>query len=526
MIAGSVEPVSQFSDSQVYPRYLISRDALWKRFVATRYFRSPDLLRMAWGDPNADFRQDAYRPGASTADVQLWERFLAERPPDEKLQSIGFLRSSRSMPGYYNREFRRWLLARYEGNLDALNGDLNTQYASPGGLAAPYISIIGAALDVTPIIAKFYEFSATVPQRDKFAWDAGGYYRGVFLPRTLGPISAFNEKYGTRFASYREVPFATTKPEVGEQSWHFFVSKVLRPDFVTLTADGEAARKASGLGRDEFIRLKATAGELKVVSLDCLYADWVAAQGTPGARIPREALDRLAFEKEQGTWKMRFLTLNYLTVIDEVLVHGRAIMNTFILVVLTMGGALLVNPLAAYALSRFKLRKTYHILLFFLATIAFPAEVTMIPVFLQLKELNMLNTFFALVVPGLVSGFSIFLLKGFFDSLPKELYEAAEIDGASEWTMFWQITMTLSKPILAVIALGAFVSAYGAFFYALILAPKQEMWTVMVYIYQLRQSVDAPVVYASLILTAIPNILVFVFCQNIILRGIVVPSEK
>jgi multiple sugar transport system permease protein len=172
------------------------------------------------------------------------------------------------------------------------------------------------------------------------------------------------------------------------------------------------------------------------------------------------------------------------------------------------------------------MRSSFHILLFFLATIAFPAEVTMIPVFLQLKEFHLLNTFGALVLPGLAHGFSIFLLKGFFDSLPRELYEAAELDGASEFVTFWNITMNLSKPILAVIALSTFVGAYGTFFYALILAPDPAMWTVMVYVYQLRQTVDPPVVYASLIVTAIPTLLVFVTCQNIILRGIVVPSDK
>jgi len=92
--------------------------------------------------------------------------------------------------------------------------------------------------------------------------------------------------------------------------------------------------------------------------------------------------------------------------------------------------------------------------------------------------------------------------------------------------MFWQITMNLSRPILAVIALGAFTAAYGTFFYALILAPDPKMWTIMVYIFQLRAGADYPVVYASLIITAIPTLLVFVFCQNIILRGIVVPSDK
>lgn len=208
------------------------------------------------------------------------------------------------------------------------------------------------------------------------------------------------------------------------------------------------------------------------------------------------------------------------------LLHGHAFTNTMILVVLFVAGALTVNPLAAYALSRFKFHQTYAILMFCLVTAAFPAEVLMIPVFLQLKEFHLLNTFGALVLPTLANGFSIFLLKGFFDSLPKELYEAAELDGAGEFVMFWQITMTLSKPILAVIALGAFNAAYGTFFYALILAPDPRLWTIMVYIFQLQSSAASPVVYASLLLASVPTILVFILCQKLILNGIVVPSEK
>ena len=98
--------------------------------------------------------------------------------------------------------------------------------------------------------------------------------------------------------------------------------------------------------------------------------------------------------------------------------------------------ALIVNPLAAYALSRYNLPSQYKILLFLIATMAFPAVVTMIPNFLLLRDLGLLNTFAALLLPGMANGYSIFLLKGFFDSLPKELYEAADIDGATEWNKF------------------------------------------------------------------------------------------
>jgi multiple sugar transport system permease protein len=182
--------------------------------------------------------------------------------------------------------------------------------------------------------------------------------------------------------------------------------------------------------------------------------------------------------------------------------------------------------LAAYALSRYNLPNQYKILLFLIATMAFPAVVTMIPNFLLLRDLGLLNTFAALLLPGMANGYAIFLLKGFFDSLPRELYEAAELDGASEWTKFWLITMNLSKPILAVIALGAFNAAYSNFMYAFILCQDRDMWTLMVWLYQLQQFSGQGVVFASLIIAAIPTLLVFICFQNVILRGIVVPTEK
>jgi multiple sugar transport system permease protein len=157
---------------------------------------------------------------------------------------------------------------------------------------------------------------------------------------------------------------------------------------------------------------------------------------------------------------------------------------------------------------------------------AFPAVVTMIPNFLLLRDLGLLNTFAALLLPGMANGYSIFLLKGFFDSLPKELYEAADIDGATEWNKFWIITMNLSKPILAVVALGAFSAAYSNFMYAFILCQDRDMWTLMVWLYQLQQFSSQGVVFASLIIAAIPTLIVFICFQNVILRGIVVPTEK
>ena len=243
-------------------------------------------------------------------------------------------------------------------------------------------------------------------------------------------------------------------------------------------------------------------------------------------RPPQREFHYAWFLENRRVLRMEFVTRNYKTVAEYILFHGRGIINTVIYCGLAVLTALLVNPLAAYALSRYKMSSTYKILLFLMATMAFPPMVTAIPNFLMLRQLNLLNTFAALILPGMANGYAIFLLKGFFDSLPRELYESAELDGASEWTIFWQLTMALSKPILAVIALGAFTGAYSNFMFAFVVCQDEKMWTLMVWLYQLQQMSGQSVMYASLIIAAIPTFIIFLFCQNLIMRGIVVPSEK
>ncbi len=528
MITGSVEPRENNPKINLFPPYLLDQDALWSRYVELKYRGYTNYLRMAWNEPQASFAQipSLKESSARSGEVALWEEFLAAEKPPEILFALGFMRTNKRMPDFIGFSFRDWLEEKYV-SIAAINRDLDTTFSSLTKIDPLSIRMDGPILPDTPLVRTFLKFSTAQPPSRKFAWDAGGYYRAVILPRLVGgDVATYNQRFGTAYTDYSQVPFPATVPETGGEPWFFFVSRMLCTEFIQLTPAGEIHLAATVQNRNNFIRTQALPEDVKVVSLDTLFAQWAAQRGVAGARIPQESLDRAAFARESSFWRNQFLTMNYRLVLDEILGRGGAIRNTLILVILCVAGALLINPLAAYGLSRYKMKSSYHILLFCLATIAFPAEVTMIPVFLQLKEFHLLNTFGALVLPGLANGFSIFLLKGFFDSLPRELYEAADIDGASEFTTFWLITMNLSKPILAVIALQAFVTAYGTFFYALILAPDPSMWTIMVYVYQLRMQVASPVVYASLIITAIPTLLVFVTCQNIILRGIVVPSDK
>ena len=101
-----------------------------------------------------------------------------------------------------------------------------------------------------------------------------------------------------------------------------------------------------------------------------------------------------------------------------------------------------------------------------------------------------------------------------------------DIDAASEFHKFWHVAMSLSKPILAVIALGAFNGAYSNFMFAVVLCPDEKMWTLMVWLVQMQAFSSRGAMMASLVLSAIPTLVVFIFAQNIILRGIVLPVEK
>lgn len=257
-----------------------------------------------------------------------------------------------------------------------------------------------------------------------------------------------------------------------------------------------------------------------------------------GPDVPPEVRDRLHADLrcalavqfiEHGRRDfLRSCLSNYRLVGQYLFQRGRAFLNTVLLVILSVVAHLTVNPLAAYALSRFRMRGTEKILLFLLATMAFPAAVTAIPGFLLVRDLGLLNTLAALVLPTVASGMGIFILKGFFDALPRELYEAAAIDGASEWTVFRKITLPMTTPILAVNALNSFVAAYNSWEWAFLVCQEESNWTLAVWMYQMSQQMgNQPwCVMAGFVLVSIPTALVFLVCQKVILRGIVLPSMK
>jgi multiple sugar transport system permease protein len=234
----------------------------------------------------------------------------------------------------------------------------------------------------------------------------------------------------------------------------------------------------------------------------------------------------VSFSNLSSAWRWDAMTVNFVYVFDYFVHRGRAVPVTLVLICATLLTTLTVNPIAAYGLSRFHIRGMDKVILYLLVPMAFPGMVSAIPAYLLMRDLSLLNTFWALVLPGAASGMSIFMLKGFFDSLPRELYEAATIDGASEARIFLVITLPLMKPILAIQCLGAFMWAYTSWDWAMIVCQDQSMWTLSVWMYQASTSFMPWTAMAGFVLTSIPTLMVFLFCQRIILRGIILPSMK
>ncbi len=346
--------------------------------------------------------------------------------------------------------------------------------------------------------------------------DMAGDYRD-YLQRRTGDLDRFNRMVNAAYTSWREVPF-DGRPPVSPLERNFW------RDYLAQLSDDLLIANRSYPELDYRRFLQERYGD--VAALNSAYG-WNAASFQQ-VEIPLAEVDYAQFLETEGWWLRQFLTFNFRRVFTYMAIQGRAVWNTLILVVLSLIACLTVNPLAAYALSRFQMKSSQKILLFLLATMAFPHEVAMIPNFLLLRELGMLNTFSALVLPGLANGFGIFLLKGFFDSLPSELYEAATIDGANEITIFTRISLPLCKPILAYQALLTFIAAYGGFMWAFLVCQDQHMWTLMVWIYQYQQAAGSYpyMVMAAFVLASIPTLIVFLFCQKIILRGIIIPTMK
>ena len=221
---------------------------------------------------------------------------------------------------------------------------------------------------------------------------------------------------------------------------------------------------------------------------------------------------------------------NYPRAIEEMKMFWRYTGNTVYLCAMTVIGTVLSSALAAYGFSRIEWRGRDKVFVLVLATMMIPFPVVMVPLYTLFRELGWIGSFKPLWVPSFMAGaFNVFLLRQFFLTLPKELSEAAKIDGASEWQIFCQVVLPLAKPALIVVALFQFMATWNDFLGPLIYLTDQSDFTLALGLqaYQSREGgTDWHYLMAASTLVVLPVVVLFFFTQRYFVEGIATTGGK
>lgn len=209
---------------------------------------------------------------------------------------------------------------------------------------------------------------------------------------------------------------------------------------------------------------------------------------------------------------------------------GRMFLNSVIVAVVGTAGQILVSGMAAYAFSRLTWRGRDTIFLLYLATLMVPAQVTLIPQFILVRELGWVNSYQGLILPMMFTAFGTFLLRQFFLSIPKDLEDAAFIDGANHFTVFWRIILPLSKPALGTLAVFSFMGLWNSYLYPLFVAREEAFMTLPVGLATLQSGPRAltqwNLVMAGAVISVIPILIVYLLAQKSFVRGVTLTGIK
>jgi ABC-type glycerol-3-phosphate transport system permease component len=209
---------------------------------------------------------------------------------------------------------------------------------------------------------------------------------------------------------------------------------------------------------------------------------------------------------------------------------SRYFLNSLFIAIAVVLGQLLICSMAAYSLSKLRIRFAAPILLLFMTSLMVPIEVMVIPLYLIMKffpfgpeanHVNLINTYWAMILPGIFSAFSIVVLKDFYDSIPNEVLYAARIDGCGEARIFFRFILPMTKPIMSILALFSFVTTWNSFFWPLIVLNNPDYYPLVLGVQKLIDTGEPwNVVMAALVLSTIPPVLLLLFFQRTIIRGI------
>ena len=207
---------------------------------------------------------------------------------------------------------------------------------------------------------------------------------------------------------------------------------------------------------------------------------------------------------------------------------GRYLANSFIVSTSVMLLSLLFNTMAGYAFAKLRFKGRDHTFRALLAALVIPAQVAMMPLFLLLKQMGLVNTYAGAIVPGMAAIFGIFLVRQYARSIPDELLEAARIDGASEARIFFQIVLPGLKPILVTLAIFSFLGAWNDFMWPLIVLSDDALQTLPVALAALSREhvMDYELMMAGSVVTILPVLLLFLVLQRYYIQGLLLGSVK
>ena len=201
---------------------------------------------------------------------------------------------------------------------------------------------------------------------------------------------------------------------------------------------------------------------------------------------------------------------------------GRYIFNTLFVTVAVLVGQIIIISMGGYSLARLQFPGRDFMFKLFVAFMLLPGVVTLIPGFIILHSLNWVDTYWAMIVPAFGNIWGMFLMRQYMLGLPTSIEDAAKIDGASTWKIFWRIIMPLCKPVIATVGTFTFLGMWRSFFWPLIVTRSKEMRVIEVGVamFSSQYTTNYPAQMAAAVLSSIPMIIVYIIAQKWIVQGI------
>ncbi len=225
--------------------------------------------------------------------------------------------------------------------------------------------------------------------------------------------------------------------------------------------------------------------------------------------------------------ELRFASGNYTELFGK-FAFGTYLWNSVFITVVATLVTLLINSMAAFALSKYRFTGQKTVFLLIIATLMVPPTIILVPAFLVISSMGLLDNLWGVILPAVATPTGVFLLRQYMLTIPDELIEAARMDNASEWRIYWKIVLPLAAPAMAVLAIFSFMWRWNDFLWPLIVLSKSENFTLQLALNAFQGELNTQWHYllAMTVITLIPISLVFTFLQKYIATGIASAGVK